>query len=959
MKLHVTDHNLPRLHLAGTLLVVIVLAIALGTSFLLIGLSEHQRITERLESGFTKKKQERLSNEMAAAIGYLDFLQSRTESALRNATREKVEMAFQTAQVIYDREHGRLPEAEVKQLIREALRPQRFFNGSGYFFIDDLKGHCVLLPTAPEREGSSLWDNQDDTGHYIMRGLVAAATAGGGEGFSTYRWYSPGNPQQMSEKLAFVKVFKPYGWLIGTGDYLQNWHGERLREGIERLRAWKFGETGRFIAIGLDGHLLLQPQWPENEGKHYLSVGTEAQKKVRQQLLDLGKQGGGFIDYPWQTAASPGLSKRTAYVQPYLPWNIVVIATVYEQEMQPAIAAEREAALSSLSSRLPYVALAAGLAIGLAMLASYFFSRWISGQLRTYTHNIDEHARALERQAGELRLASRVFESSREGIIITDPETRILAVNPSFVKITGFSAADVIGKRPKLLASGRHDPDFYRNMWKKIQETGSWSGEIWNRRIDGSVYPEHLDICAVRGENGEVLHYVGTFLDLTERKAAEDRIRQLAEFDILTRLPNRSLFSDRLAQAMALAERESKRVAVFVIDLDRFKTVNDSLGHAIGDEILQEVSLRLRRLVRHSDTVSRLGGDEFAVLLTGLDQPAQTLPVARKILESLSEPYLIREHDLQITPSIGIALYPDNGSDTGTLLQNADAAMYHAKHLGRSNFQFFTPDFNQLATDRLNTENGLRHALTRRELVLHYQPQVELSSGRIVGCEALLRWQPTGGELIPPDRFIPVAEDTGLIVPIGAWVLDEACKQLAAWDADGAAPIRIAVNVAVPQLRQEDFVAHVRDTLLRHRLSADRLEIEVTESVLLDQNERIGTTLEGLLALGVKLSLDDFGTGYASLSYLRNFHFDVLKIDRSFVSELHRNRDDITLIRAIISIARDMSLLTIAEGIETAEQRAILDELGCSLGQGYHFSRPVSAAAMGDLIQRQSSGQGG
>ena len=951
MKIYVTDRNLPRLHLAGTMIVVIVLALVLGASFLLIGASEHQRIFDRLEHNFSVKRQERLSAEMAAAIGYLDFVHSRTESVLRKALRERVETAIQTAEAIYAREHGRHTEAEVKRLIIEALRPQRFFDeGAGYFFIDDMEGRCVLLPIAPQREGQSLWDNRDDTGHYIMRGLVATVREGGGEGFSAYRWYAPDQPAEMADKLAFVKVFKPYNWIIGTGDYLHRWQQAQLKEGLERLRAWKFGETGRFGVMSLDGRLLLQAQWPEHEGQHYRTVGSDDVRRVRGELLELGRRGGGVLEYPWLRRGTDTVSKRMSYVQPYRPWNIVVVASVFEQEMQAAVTAERDETMRSLSAHVPAILLAAAAAFTLAIVASFFFSRWMGRQLRAYKHHIDAHAETLERQADELHLAARVFETSKEGIIITDARANILAVNPSFCQITGYAAEDVIGKSPRLLASHRHDAEFYRSMWQSINDTGTWSGEIWNRRVDGHVYPELLNISTVRNAAGAVLHYIGTFLDISERKEAEERIRQLVEFDLLTRLPNRALLNDRLTQAIAAAEREGKRVAVLVIDMDRFKTVNDSLGHATGDEILQEVAARLRRLVRQSDTVSRLGGDEFALVLTGLEQPAQALPVIRKVISTLSEPYLVREHDFRITPSIGIALYPDNGADTETLLKNADAAMYHAKNLGRNNFQFFTTDFNQWANDRLRIENGLRHALARSELVLHYQPQFNLASQRIVGCEVLLRWQPAGEALMPPDRFIPVAEDTGLIVPIGAWVLDEACRQLAAWDAEGAAPIRMAVNVAVPQLRQPDFVANVRATLQRHGLSSDRLEIEVTESVLLDRDERIARTLEGLVELGIMLSLDDFGTGYASLSYLRNFRFDVLKIDRSFVSELHRNRDDITLIRAIISIARDMSLLTIAEGIESAEQCAILTELGCGVGQGYHFSRPVPAIEMSAMI---------
>ncbi|WP_298625184.1 cache domain-containing protein [uncultured Zoogloea sp.] len=442
MRIRVTDRNLPRLHLAGTLIVVVVMALALGVSFLLIGMTEHQRFFKRLEDSFATKKQERLATEMSAAIGYIDFAQSLTESTLKAALKERVSMAMQTAQAIYDREHGRRPEAEIKRQIIEALRPQRFFDGGGYFFVDDMEGRCVLLPIAPEREGSSLWDNQDDTGHYIMRGLIDAAKEGDGSGYSSYRWYSPGSPKAMSDKLAYVAHFAPYDWIIGTGDYLQRWHDMRLRESLERLRAWKFGDTGRFAVFGLDGKILLQTQWPEHEGKHYTSVGTDEMKRIRGELIALGAKGGGVAEYPW-SRVDPGkesslgeIGNRTSLVTVYRPWNIVVVASLFEQEMEPAIAAERRAIIESVSSRLPFVALAAGLALLLAIIASYFFSRWISRQLRAYTQRIDAHAQTLERQAEALHLSARVFESSREGIIITDPDTRILAVNPSFCEIT-------------------------------------------------------------------------------------------------------------------------------------------------------------------------------------------------------------------------------------------------------------------------------------------------------------------------------------------------------------------------------------------------------------------------------------------------------------------------------------------------------------------------------------------
>ena len=950
MKLQLTDRNLQRYHLAGTLVVVVVLALALAGSFLWIGLTEHRQITQRFEQAQQKRIHERLQAEMDAALGYLDFLQVRTEAALREALRARVTTAFQIVHAIHEREHGRHPEAEVKRLILETLRPQRFFDERGYFFVRDLKGIALLQPLSPALENTSLWDNHDDTGHYITRGLVEAALRSEEGGFSAYRWYPPDNRQEMSDKLAYTRLFKPYGWVIGTGDYLDQWHTARLKEGIERLRAWRFGGTGRFEVLGLDGTLLLQHASGGDEGKDYRQLGSPEEQAIRGRMIALARQGGGLLEYPWRQPGSDVVDTRSALVQRFAPWNIVLVATLSSREIQAAIDVERATAWASLSSRLPYAGLVAVLAILGAILASVLFSRWMIGLLQGYKRDLDAHTLALEQKAGELLLAGHVFESSKEGILITDAESRILAVNPAFTEISGYRAEDVVGKQPDLLASGKHEPEFYRDMWRTIRETGSWSGEIWNQRRDGSIFPELLQITTVRSASGEVLHYVGTFLDLTERKEAEDRIRQLAEFDPLTGLPNRSLLGDRMAQAMARAERENRRVAALVLDLDRFKTINDSLGHAIGDQLLKGVATRLRDLVRHSDTVSRLGGDEFVVVLTGLEHPAQALPAARKILEALAAPFQLGEHELLITPSIGIALYPANAGDPETLLKHAEAAMYHAKNQGRNTFQFFTPEFNHWATDRLRTENGLRHALARSELLLHFQPQVDLASRSIVGCEALLRWQPADSEMVMPDRFIPVAEETGLIVPIGNWVLEQACGQLARWDAEGAAPIRMAVNVAVPQLRQPGFVDGVRRALQRAGLAPERLEIEVTESVLLDKDERISQTLEGLLALGTKLSLDDFGTGYASLSYLRNFRFNVLKIDRSFVSELHHNEADIKLIRAIISIARDLSLQTVAEGVESEVQLEILQELGCTLGQGYHFSRPVPAARMGELL---------
>ena len=608
------EKNVPRAHLIGTLLIVLLITLGLSAFFSWQQLAEGRAIQARAEQAADAQIRAHLTSEMESAVSFLEYTRSQTEAVLRRSLVEQVDSAYQIMAGIHARESGQRPAAEVRRLIVEALRPVRFYDGRGYYFIDDMQGQFILLPTAPQLEGQTKLDNRDDTGHYITRGLVEAALRSDEGGFSAYRWYPPDNRQEMSDKLAYTRLFKPYGWVIGTGDYLDQWHTARLKEGIERLRAWRFGGTGRFEVLGLDGTLLLQHASGGDEGKDYRQLGSPEEQAIRGRMIALARQGGGLLEYPWRQPGSDVVDTRSALVQRFASWNIVLVATLSSREIQATIDAEKASAWASLSSRLPYAGLVAVLAILGAILASALFSRWMIGLLQGYKRDLDAHALALEQKAGELHLAGHVFESSKEGILITDAERRILAVNPAFTAISGYRAEEVVGKQPDLLASGKHEPDFYRSMWQTIRETGSWSGEIWNQRRDGSIFPELLQITTVRSASGEVLHYVGTFLDLTERKEAEDRIRQLAEFDPLTGLPNRSLLSDRLAQVMARAERENRLVATLVLDLDRFKTINDSLGHEVGDKVLRAVADRLRSHLRESDTVSRFGGDEFALL---------------------------------------------------------------------------------------------------------------------------------------------------------------------------------------------------------------------------------------------------------------------------------------------------------------------------------------------------------
>ena len=555
----------------------------------------------------------------------------------------------------------------------------------------------------------------------------------------------------------------------------------------------------------------------------------------------------------------------------------------------------------------------------------------------------------------ELRLAAQVFQSSGEAIVISDARHRILTLNPAFTHITGYTAAEAIGQTPYALSPSMRSPDREREAWTEVDRNGYWQGEVWDRRSNGDVFLKWLTISAVRDAQGRPSNYIEIFSDITERKEREERVHHLAHHDALTDLPNRQLLRDRIAQALALAERSRSRIAVMFLDLDRFKTVNDSLGHGVGDELLKEVSRRLRSCMRASDTVSRLGGDEFVILMPNVADAEHVAVTARKILNTVARPYNISGHELVSTPSIGISVYPADGTDVDTLLRNADAAMYHAKGTGRNNYQFFTQDMNARALERLSLEHSLRRALERDELRLHFQPQYSLADGCMVGMEALLRWEHPEQGLVLPGQFIEFAEESGLILPIGEWVLKEACRQNRAWQDAGLPRLPVSVNISALQFRQPDFVDTVERALAGASLEARCLQLEVTESVIMYEPERVTAALQRLKDMGLELAIDDFGTGYSSLSYLKLLPIDRLKIDRSFVRDVPADTDDEAIIAAIIALTRKLGLRTIAEGVETREQLEFLREQGCDEVQGFLLSRPLAPGDCAGLLAQENA----
>ncbi len=540
-----------------------------------------------------------------------------------------------------------------------------------------------------------------------------------------------------------------------------------------------------------------------------------------------------------------------------------------------------------------------------------------------------------------LRLAARVFEESGEAIMITDADERIVEVNRACCDITGYSAAELVGKTPAVLASGRHDAEFFQRLHQALGREGYWHGEIWNRKKSGEIFPSWMGVSAVRDGGGQVSHYLGIFSDITEKKSSQARIEYMSHHDALTGLPNRLLFRERFDLALAYAQRTGNKVALLCIDVDRFKAINDSLGHAVGDDLLRSVAKRLRDCIRDTDTLSRQGGDEFLVVLGAMKDDEAASQVADKMMAAVARPFQVQSHELSISLSVGIAVYPSDGSDYETLLKMADTAMYHAKETGRNAYRFFDQRMNSNAAERLETANGLRRALARNEFRLHYQPQVDIASGRVIGVEALIRWQNPEAGLISPAQFIPVAEDSGLIVPIGEWVINEACRQAIAWQAAGGPEITVAVNLSAIQFRRGDIEQTVMGALARSGLDPRCLELELTESLLLSDTDHVLATVHRLKALGIRLSIDDFGTGYSSLAYLKRFAVDRLKIDQSFVRDMSTDPDAASIVRAIIQMARSLNLKTVSEGVEDERLLDYLRVLHCDEAQGYFFARPM------------------
>lgn len=928
MKLRIDEQSLPRIQRWGMLGLAVALTLVLGGYFTLSHRLARDAARQEMESVLLLQQETLLKTQVLEVASYLEHVRSRTETVLKTQIRDQVEQALLMLHGLYREYRHALPEAQLRRMLVEALRPVRFLGGRGYYFIDDLQGNCVLLPTAPEREGSSLLDNRDDQGHYIMRGLLAAVDNPEGAGFSRYRWYAPGRTG-MHDKIAYVARFAPYDWIVGTGEYIFKVEEDLQAEALARIRALRFGADGYIAVLDREGTPLVSPSRPDSENRPLHTLPAEEQEVIRA-IMRKASAGGGLLRYDWINLRTGKIEPKLAFVHSIPAWNWVLVSGIHMGEIEASLARQRANLEQELQQTLLVSSLVLALALLLALVYSGLYSRW-------FRHLFERYRTSLEASHQALYLNKYLMDHAADMCLLLDHSGRVIYSNRSAQDFLGQPDAPLTGQTWQELPL----PPL------PLPEVAATTELTYT---DPAGRQRHLEARLSPADYQGSAYFCVILRDISQRREQEERLRHLREHDPLTDLPNRNLLHTRLSQAIAHTRQSARALAVLWIDLDRFKLVNDSLGHPVGDRVLTETAMRLQGLLRARDTISRHGADEFVVVLVGLDHAERAALIARKIQDRLAAPFVLDGQELTLTTSIGIALFPSDGADADSLLKNAEAAMYHAKQLGRNNCQFFTAEINERFNERLKLEHGLRHALQAGELQLHYQPQFSLQDGRIRGCEALLRWESPQLGWVAPARFIPVAEDSGLIVSIGDWVLAQVCARIADWQARGLPLYPVAVNVSALQFKNGSIVQSVAQALRSTGIPAGLLELEVTESVLAHDTERICEQLRTLKAMGVKLAIDDFGTGYSSLSYLKRFPLDRLKIDRSFIQDLPEDQDDAAITLAIIEMARALGLSTLAEGVETPAQRDYLFRQGCEQVQGYLYAKPMPEADFVALI---------
>ena len=688
----VDSTRLPTQLLWGISLIVILLLIAQSAYFYINTKANHQQQLSSLRDALIQQQRSRLKTELQDAGYMVDQMFAGASDLLKQQSRMQTRYALTLMNSLYQRYHLQLADKEMKQMLVEALRDIRFFDGRGYFFIDKMDGTAVLLPTAPHLEGKSLLENQDDTGHFIMRGLIDSVSNEQRAGFSFYRWYAPGDDRQMRQKIAYAEVFEPYNWIVGTGDYIHQVENGLIPRIFDHTRNIHFGETGYIAIATTEGDLLVSGTAPEKEGKNYLTDLNLVNRHAAELVTQTAHDGGGFVFYDWYKQGENEPSKKLSLVSPVNDRGWILIAGIFQDEFDQLLA-EQQKVLDSELRQSSFNMVIALTVIGLlAIVITQAYSRWLKKRFHRYQNNIDKQQAMLQQTAESLKLSGLIVESAFEGIAVCDSQNKILKVNSAFTRITGYEEEEVIGNTPATLASGRHDEAFYLEMWERLNTQGFWRGEIWNKRKNGEIYPQVLSITAYKGPTGKVQNYIAIFNDITQRVEFEQQLRSMAETDPLTGLGNRRTLMNCLNRDLAVADRYgAPETALLFVDLDHFKAINDTYGHDIGDAVLIEVSNCLKRCLRDSDLACRIGGDEFVavVKLQDVDALEQLKALSNRLLGELVKPVQLSGIEIELSCSVGIAMRQIN-DDGRALMKRADQALYEAKRQGRGRVVFYS-----------------------------------------------------------------------------------------------------------------------------------------------------------------------------------------------------------------------------------------------------------------------------
>lgn len=909
------------------------------------------------------------SNIVSELSSSTDAIQNMVHTAARVSVRNRLRaIAEKNVDILAglqsEIEGGELTEAEARDIARKIFQSQTI-GKTGYIYSIRPSGVVDVHPV-PEMIGR---DVSDEAIGKKQREMLT--------GYLEYDWANP-NETSTRPKALYMEYFAPWDWIVSVSSYREEFASLiDINDFRSSIDSFTLGESGYAFILNGQGEVVIHPWLMGDVSNAMDAQGQSVFKRM------VSQQSGQFR-YMWKDPDREEPREKIMLFRyiPELDW--IVASTSYLDEVYaPLIKLQNVLVFTGMLTILLILPLAYYLGSSfskpLSRLASSMSAAEkgdlsvradVGGQgevgelamhFNQYMERLKEFRDDLELEIDErihaeqqLQLFAMVFENALEGISITDTSGAIVAVNPSFTTITGFEPEEVIGKNPRVLKSDRHDKDFYRHMWTTLRNHGSWHGEIWNRRKNGESYPEILSISSVRNDEGEVINYVAVFHDISDMKLKDEQIEHQAYHDALTGLPNRALARDRLGVAISHARRDETKVAVLFLDLDNFKNINDSLGHARGDLLIQQVAKRLLQGFEDADTVARFGGDEFLLIVPDLGKEREVVELANRVLQSFDEPYFVDDHEVQVTPSVGVTLYPDDGDSAGVLIKNADMAMYQSKAKGKNSYFLFTQEMNDRIARRLKLESDMRQALKDREFTVYFQPKIHLSTGAVVGMEALVRWQKPDGSIISPADFIPLAEETGLIVPLGEFVLETSCRAMQVFDGIGCSDITVAVNLSPIQFGQDDLVGMVVANLERNGLSPSKLELEITESTLMTDIQSSVDKLNNLVDHGISIAIDDFGTGHSSLYYIKNFPIDVLKIDQSFVRDITTDASDAQIVETIILMARNLGIKVVAEGVETREQLGLLEKFGCELIQGYYYSRPLPLEDV--IVYLQSAG---